>query len=141
MPHPERRRGSRAGVRANWRMGDMDTSARVARYPRLRYMGSKYRLIPQLAEVFAEFAGGTALDAFSGSGVVAYTLKSLGFEVTANDFLAFPATISRATLENQRTRLEPATVDAICGPPADDRDFIRSQFDGLYFTPDDLAFL
>ena len=45
-------------------------------YPRIRFMGSKYRLAPRLAEVFATLPPGPAIDAFSGSGVVAYTLKA-----------------------------------------------------------------
>lgn len=116
-------------------------ATRAAAFPRLRYMGSKYRLIPELAEVFAELGGRTALDAFSGSGVVSYTLKQLGFEVTSNDFLAFPAAIARATIENQRVRLAEEDVATICGPAADGRDFIRTVFDGLYFTHEDRAFL
>lgn len=115
--------------------------ARVAGFPRLRYMGSKYRLIPQLAEAFAEIGGRTALDAFSGSGVVAYALKALGYAVTTNDFLNFPSIVAAATVENQRERLTPDEIDVICGPPADDRDFIRTTFDGLYFDAADRAFL
>lgn len=68
---------------------------------RLRYMGSKFKLIPTLAEVFAELGGRTALDAFSGSGVVAYTLKALGCRVTTNDFLRFPGVIAQATMETR----------------------------------------
>lgn len=115
--------------------------ARAAAFPRLRYMGSKYRLVPQLAEVFAEIGGMSVLDAFSGSGVVAYTLKALGYQVTTNDFLNFPALIAAATVENSTERLTADDVDLICGPPADDRDFIQSTFDGLYFDADDRAFL
>jgi hypothetical protein len=47
---------------------------RAGLFPRLRYMGSKYRLIPHLASAFTELGGATALDAFSGSGVVSYLL-------------------------------------------------------------------
>ncbi len=115
--------------------------ARAAGYPRLRYMGSKYRLVPELARVFAEVGGDTAVDAFCGSGVVAYTLKAMGYRVTANDFLNFPAVIAAATVANQTERLSDVDVELICGPPADDRDFIRSTFDGLYFDPSDRAFL
>lgn len=114
---------------------------RTAAFPRLRYMGSKYRLVPHLADVMVELGGGTALDAFSGSGVVSYMLKSLGYQVTSNDFLNFPTVIARATVANQSVRLTKAEIDAICGPPADDRDFIQSTFDGLYFTADDRQFL
>src|SRR5215470_5679431 len=114
---------------------------RAAMFPRLRYMGSKYRLVPQLAAVFDEIGGRRALDAFSGSGVVSYLLKSLGYEVTANDFLNFPAIIARATVANQSAILTTDEVDLICGPAADDRDFIRKTFDGLYFTAEDREFL
>lgn len=118
-----------------------DAATRAAGLPRLRYMGSKYRLVPVLATVFAELGGRRALDAFSGSGVVSYTLKHLGYEVTANDFLSFPATIAEASVENHHVRLTDADIETIRGPAADDRDFIRTTFDGLYFTPDDRAFL
>ncbi len=104
-------------------------------------MGSKHRLVPYLAEVFSEIGGRTALDAFSGSGVVAYTLKALGYAVTASDFLNFPATIARAAVENQCVHLTDEDIDTITGPPADDRDFIQATFDGLYFTAEDRKFL
>src|SRR5262249_27924202 len=74
---------------------------KAAAFPRLRYMGSKYRLVPHLAGVFVELGGKTALDAFSGSGVVSYLLKGLRYEVTSNDFLNFPSMIARATVANQ----------------------------------------
>jgi adenine-specific DNA-methyltransferase len=114
---------------------------RVAAYPRLRYMGSKYRMVPELARAFTQGPGRTALDAFAGSGVVAYALKALGYAVTANDFLAFPAVIARATVVNHDVRLPAADIETICGPPADDRDFIQRTFDGLYFDAADRAFL
>jgi adenine-specific DNA-methyltransferase len=115
--------------------------ARASRFPRLRYMGSKYRLLPHLAEVFAEAGGGTALDPFCGSGVVSYLLKCQGYAVTSSDYLNFPAVIARATTANSTVTLDEATIDQICGPPADDRDFISSTFSGLYFTQDDRRFL
>lgn len=115
--------------------------ARAQRFPRLRYMGSKYRLLPHLASAFAEVGGTTALDAFAGSGVVSYLLKALGFQVTSNDFLSLSGVLTRAAVTNQSVRLTAAEVEAICGPPADDRDFIQTTFDGLYFTDSDRQFL
>src|SRR6266700_3487831 len=115
--------------------GMADVVRRVAGFPRLRYMGSKYRLVPQLAEVF------TALDAFSGSGVVSYLLKVLGYQVTANDFLTFPGVIASATVVNHGVTLAAADIDAICGPAADDRDFVQRNFRGVYFTDADRRFL
>ncbi len=121
---------------------DLPTVVRQVRaFPRLRYMGSKYRLVPDLAETFAEVGGRTALDAFSGSGVVSYLLKALSYQVTANDFLNFPSAISRATVVNHDQVLTDQDVAVICGPPADDRDFIQRTFEGLYFTDEDRKFL
>lgn len=110
-------------------------------YPRIRYMGSKYKLLPHLASVFAEVGGSTALDAFSGSGVVSYLLKRQGFSVTSNDMLEFPGTLVTATVVNQKTVLTADDVDRITGPAADDRDFIRRTFDGVFYSAQDRAFL
>jgi DNA adenine methylase/adenine-specific DNA-methyltransferase len=49
--------------------------------------------------------------------------------------------ITRATVANSSVKLTRADVDRICGTAADDRDFIQSTFDGLYFTPQDRQFL
>jgi len=62
---------------------------RVTAYPRLRYMGSKYRVISTLIDIFSSLQFTTALDGFSGSGVVAYALKAMGKQVTTNDFWSF----------------------------------------------------
>jgi DNA adenine methylase/adenine-specific DNA-methyltransferase len=113
----------------------------AALYPRIRYMGSKYKLLPHLAEVFAEVGGQTALDAFSGSGVVSYLLKRQGFSVTVNDMLEFPGVLATATVANNLARLTADDVARITSPAADDRDFIRKTFTGVFFTPDDLEFL
>ena len=104
-------------------------------------MGSKYKLLPYLAEVFAEVGGKTALDAFSGSGVVSYLLKRQGYSVTANDMLEFPGVLASATVINNSTLLTDSDVAEIIGPAADGRDFIRKTFTGVFFNLDDLAFL
>lgn len=118
-----------------------DAVEQVSAFPRLRYMGSKYRLVPHLTKVFADVGGATAWDPFCGSGVVPYLLKTLGYEVTASDFLAFPVEIAKATVANSGVRLSAADIDRIVGPAADERDFIQRTFDGLYFDSDDRAFL
>jgi adenine-specific DNA-methyltransferase len=115
--------------------------AAAKRFPRLRYMGSKYVVLPHLLGVFSELEFSTALDAFSGSGVVAYALKSLGKRVTANDFMHFASSVAKATVENPGIRLDSSDIETITGPALDDRDFIRSTFRGLYFSEEDHAFL
>lgn len=104
-------------------------------------MGSKYRLAPQLAEIFEGLPAGPAVDAFSGSGVVSYVMKAIGREVLANDHLAFTSTIASALIANDTETLEPDEVDTICSGNKDGRRFIVETFDGLYFPRHDHEFL
>lgn len=115
--------------------------SRVALYPRMRFMGSKYRLAPRLASVFQELPAGPAVDAFSGSGVVAYTLKAAGRSVAANDHLTFASTLAEATVANDDQMLSADDVECICSGNRDGRAFISTTFDGLYFPHEDHAFL
>jgi adenine-specific DNA-methyltransferase len=121
--------------------GVADTGDRVRRYPQLRFMGSKYRLLPWLREILADLRFDTALDAFSGSGCVSYLLKTMGKRVVANDFLRFPATIARATVENDEIVLDEGTVSRLLGPASRHGHFIEETFRGIFFTPADLRFL
>lgn len=104
-------------------------------------MGSKYKLLPHLAQAFHDVGGETAIDAFSGSGVVSYLLKHQGYAVQSNDYLRFPGVVAAAAVVNHDTVLSAADIETITGPPADGRDFIRHTFTGVFFTPDDLEFL
>jgi DNA adenine methylase/adenine-specific DNA-methyltransferase len=113
----------------------------VATYPRIRFMGSKHRLAPRLAGIFATLPPGPAIDAFSGSGVVAHTLKAAGRPTLANDHLAFTATLAEALVANDAQQLDHGDVERICRPNRDGRDFIQRTFDGLYFPAADHAFL
>jgi adenine-specific DNA-methyltransferase len=114
---------------------------RLARYPRMRFMGSKHRLAPRLADIFASLPPGPAVDAFSGSGVVAYTLKASGRGVLANDHLAFAAAMTQALVANDDVLLDDHDLERLCSPNRDGRDFIQSTFDGLYFPAEDHMFL
>ena len=113
----------------------------LAAYPRIRFMGSKHRLAPRLAELFATLPPGPAIDAFSGSGVVAYTLKATGRTTHANDHLTFTTTLAEALVANQDERLSAEEVDVLCSANRDGRDFISATFHGLYFPDADHAFL
>jgi adenine-specific DNA-methyltransferase len=114
---------------------------RVAAYPQLRYMGSKHRLLPWIHEVLWGLDFDTALDAFSGSGCVAYLLKAMGKQVVANDFLAFASTIAEAAVASSTERLSAADLETLVAPnPSRDR-FIEETFRGIFYEPSDLAFL
>ena len=48
----------------------------MSNFPRFRYMGSKFRLLPWIHDSLAGIEFDSATDAFSGSGVVSYLLIS-----------------------------------------------------------------
>lgn len=104
-------------------------------------MGSKHRLAVQLGEIFDSLPPGPAVDAFSGSGVVAYALKATGRGVVANDHLAFATAIAEGLIANDTVELAQDEIDSICSENRDGRDFIATTFDGLYFPRSDHEFL
>ena len=114
---------------------------RVRDYPQLRFMGSKHRLLPWLHEILGQVEFDTALDAFSGSGCVAYLFKSMGKEVTSNDFLHFASILSKALVENPGEILRPRDVERLLAEPGRHESFIEETFQGIFFTPEDLRFL
>ncbi len=119
----------------------IEAIARAKRFPQLRYMGSKHRLLPWIGETLDELTFRSALDAFSGSGSVAYLLKSMGKRVIANDFLNFPYQIAAAVIENGRVRLNEAECEMLLGRNRKSQRFIQKTFTGIFFTPEDLRFL
>jgi DNA adenine methylase/adenine-specific DNA-methyltransferase len=114
---------------------------RVKAFPQLRYMGSKYRLLPWIHEVLSYLEFDTALDAFSGSGCVAYLLKCMGKRVIANDFLEFCSRITQATIENSTEKLSGDHYAELLAYNRRRRHFVESTYKGIFFTPQDLRFL
>jgi DNA adenine methylase/adenine-specific DNA-methyltransferase len=118
-----------------------EVAARLARYPQLRFMGNKYRLLPWIAAELSRLSFDTALDAFSGSGCVAYLLKCLGKKVAANDFLLFSYYLARAAVQNSSERIDAETLDALLRNNRKNGGFIHRTFKGIFFQPRDLRFL
>src|SRR5208283_5064834 len=57
-------------------------------YPQTRFMGSKNKLLAEIWAAASQFDFDTAIDLFSGAGVVGYMLKSHGKAVISNDYMA-----------------------------------------------------
>lgn len=115
--------------------------SRVLMYPPLRFMGSKHRLLPWLHEILSQVEFDSVLDAFSGSGCVAYLFKSMGKVVTTNDFLNFASLLGKATVENSGEVLRPWDIDRLLAIPTKQERFIEETFEGIFFTVEDLQFL
>ena len=114
---------------------------RTKLYPRLRYMGSKYRLLPWIHQVLSQLDFTSALDAFSGSGCVAYLMKAMEKRVISNDFLNFAHHIALASIENACYKLSPDHLEELLHYNQKREDFIERTFTGIFFTPLDLRFL
>ena len=127
---------------AGFRSGTLDNPLSIAlRYPPFRFMGSKHRLLPWLYEIFSSISFRIALDAFSGSGCVAYLLKAMGATVTANDHLRFAYHIANALVANPGRTLNPADLDILFRKSDRRFDFIERTFSDIFFTPEELRFL
>ena len=111
------------------------------RFPDTKYMGSKQALLPFIIRHLTAFKLRRVLDAFSGSGCVGYALKEHGAEVHANDFLRFAFHISRATIENNDTRLHSSDIEVLLKPNTKAATFVQDTFGSLYFDPVDNQFL
>lgn len=114
---------------------------RAKRYPRLRYMGSKNKLLPWIWETLAELEFDSALDLFSGTASVAYLFKAMGKRVVTNDFLKFTHDLATATVANNSVTLSDEQVAQLCRPRRGRRAFIEKTFEDIFFTKDDLRFL
>ena len=114
---------------------------RIKAFPQVRYMGSKARLLPWIAETVADLPFASALDAFSGSGSVAFLLKALGKRVVTNDFLQFPTTLATAIVENSLASIPEDTLAFLLEEDRAAPDFIEKTFGGIFYTLPDLRFL
>lgn len=112
-------------------------------FPATRYQGSKARLADWIWGKISNLDFDTALDAFGGTGSVAYRLKQEGKAVTYNDILAFNYHIGRALIANSQVLLTPEDLESILDAtrPISSRSFIRDTFRDVYFTDDENQWL
>lgn len=113
------------------------TSGQTLLYPSTRYMGSKEKLIPYIQDVLSNFEFDSALDLFSGSGVVGYLMKSLGKKVITNDYMAMSSTFSKAMIENNGRKLSAEKLDQLFERQNNTDCFVEDTFSGLYYTDEE----
>lgn len=110
-------------------------------FPSTRYMGSKNNLLPFIEKELKKLKVKTVFDAFSGSGVVSYFLKTKGYKVISNDFMRYSANITKALVENNNVTLNGDEVNALLKKNRKKSTFIADKFKGLYFSDEDNQFL
>lgn len=106
-------------------------------YPSTRYMGSKSKLLSEIWHVASQFDFDTAIDLFSGSGVVGYMLKSNGKSVISNDYMAMSSTFAKAMIENNSITLSEKEALLLLEPSEPTDHFVEKTFKDLYFLDED----
>ncbi|NWF98017.1 MAG: DNA adenine methylase [Nitrospirae bacterium] len=108
-------------------------------FPSTRFQGSKLKIVDWIWDEIKDLKFHTALDAFGGTGSVAYMLKEKGKKVTYNDILKFNYYIGLALIENNEMTLTDEDVEflltrhnGIAYPT-----FIADTFKEIYYTDDE----
>ena len=106
------------------------------KFPSTRYQGSKAKFVDWIWHEISDIPFHTALDAFGGTGSVAYKLKGKGKSVTYNDILPFNSIIGKAIIENTSTLLSDSDVEFILTehPCVKYPTLIADNFQDIYYT-------
>ena len=107
------------------------------RFPTTRYLGSKRSLLPWLHQALQGLTFETALDAYSGTGAVAWMLKAMGKRVTANDLLRCNLPAGKALVENQRRQVDHETLEMLLAYDGPRGDLVARSFGGIFYTDDE----
>ena len=115
----------------------------VNKFPTTRYQGSKAKFVDWIWHEIEDIPFQTALDAFGGTGCVAYKLKDNGKTVTYNDVLPFNSIIGKALIENESTMLDNSDVDYLISEHSeiDYPTFIADNFKDIYYTDEENRWL
>ena len=111
--------------------------AQVLKYPSTRFMGSKNKMLKDIWAVASQFSFDTAVDLFSGSGIVGYMFKAQGKAVISNDYMAMSATFTKAMIENNNITLPHIEALKLLEPRRKSDRFVENTFRNLYFSDDD----
>jgi len=108
-------------------------------FPSTRYQGSKLKIVDWIWEGIKDIQFHTALDAFGGTGCVAYIFKQKGKQVTYNDILKFNWFTALALIENDSVKLTPKDVDFLVTKHKGIKypTFVSDTFKDIYFTDEE----
>lgn len=112
-------------------------SDQVSSYPPTRFMGSKRKLLGEIWNVASRFEFDTAVDLFSGSGIVGYMFKAHGKAVISNDYMAMSATFTKAMVENNTVTLPMEEAEKLLIQQGNIDHFVSDTFKDLYYTDDE----
>ncbi len=105
-------------------------------FPSTRFQGSKLKIARWIWEAIEHLDFCSVLDAFGGTGSIAYMLKDKGKVVTYNDILKFNWYIGLALIENDSRKLSKKDIEFLTTPKKDMiyPTFVCDTFKDIYFT-------
>lgn len=119
-----------------------DNIAAAPVFPSTRYQGSKSKYVDWIEYCLKDIPFKSVLDAFGGTGSVAYKFKQQGKSVTYNDILPFNAIIGKALIENKEYRLDDWEVDYILSKQDKKYStFLEDTFRDIYYTDEENRWL
>jgi DNA adenine methylase len=124
-------------VRLNFRLVPEPLPLQALKYPPTRYMGSKNKLLKEIWNVASQFKFETAVDLFSGSGIVGYMFKAQGKRVISNDYMKMSACFTKAMVENNVITLSNDDALKLLDSKRTSDRFVETTFKDLYFSDDD----
>lgn len=115
----------------------------VPLFPSTRYQGSKLKFLSWIWSSIKDIPFQTALDAFGGTGCLAYKFKQEGKSITYNDILPFNHVIGKALIENNNQTLDDDDINSLLSPCPDIvyPHFIETTFEDIYYTNEENRWL
>lgn len=110
-------------------------------YPSTRFMGSKEKILEHIWGIASKFDFNSALDLFSGSGVVSYMFKTKGKRVISNDYMHMSYAFTKALVENNSTIITTDDIETVLTPVKNQELFVTNKFKDLYYTETDNNFI
>jgi len=109
-------------------------------FPGTRYMGSKNKIIHEIWDILKDYKFRSFFDAFAGSNVVGYFMKTKGKHLIANDFMAISYLTAKAIIENSTVTLSEQDMERLftCNQ---NNGYISTTFKDIYFSDEDNVFL
>ncbi|HUV41224.1 MAG TPA: DNA adenine methylase [Sedimentisphaerales bacterium] len=108
-------------------------------FPSTRFQGSKLKLVTWIWDCIKDMNFDSVLDAFAGTGSVAYMLKNKGKEVTYNDILKFNWYIGTALIQNDNVKLSCNDLVFLVKEHKNINypTFVSDTFKSIYFTDEE----
>ena len=110
-----------------------------AKFPSTRYQGSKQKFVDWIWQCIKDISFHTVLDAFGGTGSIAYKMKEEEKKVTYNDILPFNHIIGKALIENDSVLLSENDIENILKVHQNISypNFIEKTFKDIYYTDEE----